>query len=123
MKEEEKLWNNDLDALLGGVADIGGGAPETSTTTAGEEMTDLASILVQGAETPPPAPAFAVPPAPLANPMDVSAAEPEALDLAPEALDEDPRVVAQCHDQSRVIAHGATECREDITGQHAGRRT
>ncbi len=102
---------SDLDALLGGVADIGGGAPETSTTTAGEEMTDLASILVQGAETPPPAPAFAVPPAPLANPMDVSAAEPEALDLAPEALDEDPRVVA-----------GLQRFLDAVVARRAGRR-
>ena len=61
---------SDLDALLGGLADIGGGARETGTTTAGEEMTDLASILVQGAETPPPAPEFAVPPAPPLPPVD-----------------------------------------------------
>ena len=82
---------SDLDALLGGVADIGGGAyPETGTKTAGEAMTDLASVLVQGAETPPPAPEFAVPPSPPlppADPTEVSVAEHEALD-------EDPRVVA-----------------------------
>ena len=106
---------SDLDALLTGVADIGGGAyPETGTTTAGEEMTDLASVLVQGAETPPPAPEFAVPPSPPLPPVDpteVSAAEPEALDLAPEALDEDPRVVA-----------GLQRFLDAVVARRAGRR-
>lgn len=105
---------SDLDALLGEVADIGGGARETGTTTAGEEMTDLASVLVQGAETPPPAPEFAVPPSPPLPPVDpteVSAAEPEALDLAPEALDEDPRVVA-----------GLQRFLDAVVARRAGRR-
>ncbi len=102
---------SDLDALLGGVADIGGGAPETGTTMAGEEMTDLASILVQGAETPPPAPEFAVAPSPPADQMESSAAEPEALDLAPEALDEDPRVVA-----------GLQRFLDAVVARRAGRR-
>ena len=105
---------SDLDALLGGVADIGGGAPETGTTMAGEAMTDLASVLVQGAETPPPAPEFAVlpsPPLPPVDPTEVSAAEPEALDLAPEALDEDPRVVA-----------GLQRFLDAVVARRAGRR-